>query len=59
MIPILSKFSRVQNREYRQGEDFGRVKGYLEGIFWKSSPCKNPRKNQEKPKKNQEKPKKN
>ena len=52
-------YNRVQNRENRQGEDFGEVNGYLEGIFWKSSPCKIPRKNVEKTKKNQEKRRKN
>ena len=35
----------VQNRENLQGEDFWEVKGYLEDIFWKSSPWQIPRKN--------------
>ena len=43
---------RVRHKENLQGEVFWGIKGYLKGIFWKSSPCKNPRKNQEKRNKN-------
>ncbi len=50
---------RVRHRENLQGEVFWRVKGCLKGIFGKSSPWTNPRKNTQKPTENQEKPKKN
>ena len=49
---------RVQNRENRQGEDSWGVKGHLEGTFWKSSPCKLPKKRIEKSEEKLIKPKK-
>ena len=49
---------KIQGSNYRKfaREGFWWVWGIFGGYFWKSFPCKNPRKNQEKLKKNQEKP---
>ncbi len=54
----MSKNNGGQNRENRQGKDFGSGKGYLEGIFGNPSLTKIQGKTR-KTKKNLEKPEKN